>query len=355
MIQRAINKNINIRDEYDLNEHDRKDIYWPTLKHIDLNLQEYKKKNHLLDFNDLITQAIESNKIPRFKAIFIDEAQDLSPLQWKLYDKLKEHCDDMYLAGDDDQAIFAWAGADVNRFIKEPANEKVLRYSRRVSKTVQQQAQIAVDRISGIRKHKEYLPRDEEGHTQFISNLGQVDLTTGKWLILTRTKSNLLDIAKELKSKNIYFQTNKGKSFHVGMYNAAMAYTKWIREGRLEDKEINDVRDFIPNGNWNPEKNWYDIFVGDQKEILYIRNIISGGEKLSENARVWLSTIHAAKGGEEDNVILSLQQGSKVQKSIRLSVDKQDEENRVWYVGITRARNNLYKLKAKKILKEYQL
>jgi DNA helicase-2/ATP-dependent DNA helicase PcrA len=355
MIQRAINKNIDIREEYDLNEHDRKDIYWPTLKHIDLNLQEYKKKNHLLDFNDLITQAIESNKIPRFKAIFIDEAQDLSPLQWKLYDKLKEHCDDMYLAGDDDQAIFAWAGADVNRFIKEPANEKVLRYSRRVSKVVQQQAQIAIDRISGIRKHKEYLPRDEEGHTQFISNLGQVDLTTGKWLILTRTKSNLLDIAKELKSKNIYFQTNKGKSFNVGMYNAAMAYTKWIREGSLEDKEINDVRDFIPNGNWNPEKNWYDIFVGDQKEILYIRNIISGGEKLSENARVWLSTIHAAKGGEEDNVILSLHQGSKVQKSIRLSVDKQDEENRVWYVGITRARNNLYKLKAKKILKEYQL
>ena len=30
----------------------------------------------------------------------------------------------MYLAGDDDQAIFAWAGADVSRFIKEPAKEK---------------------------------------------------------------------------------------------------------------------------------------------------------------------------------------------------------------------------------------
>ena len=93
----------------------------------------------------------------------------------------------MYLAGDDDQAIFAWAGADVNRFIREPANEKVLRYSRRVSKAVQRQSQIAVDRILGIRKHKEYLPRDEEGYTQFISNLGQVDLTTGKWLIVFST------------------------------------------------------------------------------------------------------------------------------------------------------------------------
>ena len=29
----------------------------------------------------------------------------------------------MYLAGDDDQAIYAWAGADVNRFITEPGRE----------------------------------------------------------------------------------------------------------------------------------------------------------------------------------------------------------------------------------------
>ena len=356
MIQKSINKDILLREEFDLNEHDRKDIEsWDTLNHIYINLQEYKKKMHLLDFNDLIKKVINSGKIPKLKAIFIDEAQDLSPLQWQLYDKLRENCDDMYLAGDDDQAIFAWAGADVNRFIKEPANERVLRYSRRVSKAVQEQSQIAVSRISGIRKHKEYLPRAQEGFASHINNLGQVDLTKGKWLILTRTKSNLLDIMKELKSKNIYYQSNKGKSFNVGIYNGAMAYTKWIREGKLEEKEINDVREYIPNGNWDPEKNWYDIFVADQKEILYIRNIISGGEKLYENARIWLSTIHAIKGGEEDNVILSLHQGSKVQKSIRLSVDKQDEEHRVWYVGITRARNNLYKLKAKKKIKEYQL
>jgi len=355
MIGKAINKDIDIREEFDLNEHDRKDIDWNTLNHIYINLQEYKKKMHLLDFNDLIKQAVKSDKFPKFKAIFIDEAQDLSPLQWQLYDKLRENCEDMYLAGDDDQAIFAWAGADVNRFIKEPADERVLRYSRRVSRAVQEQSQIAVSKIAGIRKHKEYLPRAQEGLACHINNLGQVDLSQGKWLVLTRTKSNLLDIMKELKSKNIYYQSNKGKSFNVGMYNAAMAYTKWVREGTLEEKEINDVVEYIPSGNWDPEKNWYDIFVGDQKEILYIRNIISGGEKLSEKARVWLSTIHAAKGGEEDNVILSLHQGAKVQKSIRLSVDKQDEEHRVWYVGTTRARNNLYKLKAKKKIKEYQL
>ena len=242
MIQRSINKDIPLREEFNLNEHDRKDIdSWDTLKHIHINLQEYKTKMHLLDFNDLVKKVVNSKKFPKLKAIFIDEAQDLSPLQWQLYDKLKENCDDIYLAGDDDQAIFAWAGADVNRFIKEPANERVLRYSRRVSRAVQEQSQIAVSKIAGIRKHKEYLPRAQEGFASHINNLGQIDLTKGKWLILTRTKSNLLDIMKELKSKNIYYQSNKGKSFNVGIYNGAMAYTKWIREGKLEEKEINDV------------------------------------------------------------------------------------------------------------------
>ena len=49
---------------------------------------------------------------------------------------------------------------------------------------------------------------------------------------------------------------------------------------------------------------------------------------------------------KRDNVILALHQGDKIQKSIK-KVDKRDEEHRVWYVGITRARNNLYKLKSK--------
>ena len=62
--------------------------------------------------------------IKDFDVVFIDEAQDLSPLQWKLYDLLKQKATDIYLAGDDDQAIFAWAGADVERFIREPAKEK---------------------------------------------------------------------------------------------------------------------------------------------------------------------------------------------------------------------------------------
>jgi len=356
MIQRAINKDITIRKEFDLNEHDKKQVKdFDTLDHIYKNLQIYKNKNSLYDFNDIIKSVINSNKIPHFKAIFIDEAQDLSPLQWQLYDKLKEHCDQIYLAGDDDQAIYAWAGADVKRFVQEPAKERILKQSRRISMAVQAEARYPIMRIEGVRKKKFYRPRSYDGESRYIADLNQVDLTKGKWLILTRTKSNLLDIMKDLRRKNFYYQSNKGKSFKVGMYEAAAAYTKWTNDEVLNEKEINSIKEYIPNADWDAKIPWYDKFIADQKEILYLRNLIASKENLKEKARIWLSTIHAIKGGEEDNVILSLHQGRTVQQGIKLSIDKQDEEHRVWYVGITRARNNIYKLRAKKKLKEYQL
>ena len=102
MIGKAINRDVTIKEEYDRNEHNSKEIKWHILKNIDDNLKNYKTVKKKLDFNDMINQLLLKEDLPRFKAIFIDEAQDLSPLQWKLFDKLKQYTDDIYLAGDDD-------------------------------------------------------------------------------------------------------------------------------------------------------------------------------------------------------------------------------------------------------------
>ena len=359
LIHKAVNKCIDVREEYELWEHDTKEVLWPTLKYISDNLIKYKEAKNLYDFNDLVDLTIKNKdkeNFPTFKAVFIDEAQDLSPLQWKLFDVYREKSEDMYLAGDDDQAIFVWAGADVERFIKEPAKERVLKYSKRVSRTVQEESQKPIEKIMGIRKEKNYLPRDFEGESLTIANLSQIDLTKGKWLILSRTISRQIKIAEELKKKNLFYETNKGKSFAVTMYKNAMLYEDWVRHQELEDKVIKDIKEYTGDVEWNRNKNWFDAFVeADEKEKLYIKNMLDNGENLNKTARIWLSTIHAAKGGEEDNVILCLDMGDKILKSIKRSQEKHDEEHRVWYVGTTRARNNLYKLKAKIKRKGYPL
>jgi len=127
-----------------------------------------------------------------------------------------------------------------------------------------------------------------------------------------------------------------------------MQYERWTRHQELEDRIIKDIKEYTGDVEWNRNKEWFDAFVEDEeKEKLYIKNMLDNGENLNTDARIWLSTIHAAKGGEEDNVILCLDMGKKILKSIKRSQEKNDEEHRVWYVGTTRARNNLYKLKAK--------
>ena len=85
---------------------------------------------------------------------FIDEAQDLSPIQWKMFDVLKENSKHVILAGDDDQAIYGWAGADVKRFQQEPAKEIVLPQSYRVPKLVQHIANNILSRIPDERRLK---------------------------------------------------------------------------------------------------------------------------------------------------------------------------------------------------------
>ena len=358
MIGRAMNRDITVREEYDRNEHNRKEIKkFSILKNIDDNLKEYKRVKEKLDFNDMINRLIDKEDVPKFKVIFIDEAQDLSPLQWKLFDKLKEYADDIYLAGDDDQAIFAWAGADVNRFINEPAKETVLKYSKRIPRAVQEQSMVPLTNIIGQRKLKQYYPRDHEGLSERINNLDQVDLTQGKWLIQTRTISRLNRMTKELRKRNLYYETNKGKSFKVRIYNASVNYNSWCRGIELEEKEIKDIVEFtgLQQEQWDKNINWFDAFKEtDYKEREYIKHLLDNGENLDEEARIQVSTIHAAKGGEEDNIIICLDMGDKIKKAIKKSQDKHDEEHRVWYVGSTRTRNNLYKLKARLKRNEYK-
>ena len=358
MIGRAINRDISIRDEYDRGEHNKKEIKWKILKTIDDNLKEYKRVKKKLDFNDMIKQLIDKESLPRFKVIFIDEAQDLSPLQWKLFDKLKEHTDDIYLAGDDDQAIYAWAGADVDRFIQEPAKEIVLKKSRRVPKKIQDISNIIVSRIQGLRADKVYYAKNEEGSCITINNLDNIDLRQHHWLILTRTITKSMQIAKYLKEKGIYFENKYIKGFTVKLHKSAILYTKWAKGESLEDTQVKDIEDYmsIKQSDWSKDIPWFEAFdKANFEDKNYIRLLLSNKEKLNEDPRVKVSTIHAAKGGESENVVLVLDNARKIREAVLKSVRKRDEEHRVWYVGVTRSKKNLYLMRAKIERHGYQL
>ena len=131
------------------------------LKILSNELEAYKKEYGLIDFNDMITQFIKSDSCPKFDTVFIDEAQDLSRMQWDMATALMFNAQDSFIAGDDDQAIFRWAGADVDSFITQKGRFLNLTESHRVPRAVHDFAMSLVKRISK-RLHKEWKPKTHE-------------------------------------------------------------------------------------------------------------------------------------------------------------------------------------------------
>ena len=381
LINKARVRNTSIEEEFNTNEWSR-EIDFPTLQHINSYLTNFKEAFNLDDYTDMISKFVaQSHECPEFEVVFIDEAQDLAPIQWQMFDILKSRSKDIYLAGDDDQAIFAWAGADVNRFIDEPAQEVLLNQSERIPRAVQEISQIIVDRIEGNRKEKIYYPKKDkttgdiiEGHVEHINSLEHLNLHEDKWLILTRTTYRANEICEELKKSNLFYKHYRfGKSFNTKLYKAILNWTEITNGGTITLADAKDIFEYLSVSYNIPEISnysiisiedlgfkkgitWYDVFTNaDQNECLYIRNMLANGEKLSQEPRIEVSTIHAAKGGECKNVILVLDNAKKIREATSSSVDKLDEEHRVWYVGVTRSAYNLFLLKAKKERYGYQL
>ena len=100
---------------------------------------------------------------------------------------------------------------------------------------------------------------------------------------------------------------------------------------------------------------WYDVFKTNPDECLYIREMLRQEENLHVDARVQLSTIHSAKGGQATNVLLILDNTKTIREAVEKSEDKHDEEQRVWYVGVTRTKQNLYIMTAKREDRGYDI
>jgi superfamily I DNA/RNA helicase len=356
IILKAKEKGISVWDEYCTGEHSS-NVEPDLLKHIEVNYNQYKVNNNLIDFADMIKKFLSKPELcPSFDTVFIDEAQDLSPIQWDMYDLLKNNSKNVYLAGDDDQAIYGWAGADVDRFIKEPAEEKVLSKSRRIPIAVQEISEVITERIQGLRATKNYLPRNEQGLCSKINSLENVDLYNGKWLILTRTISRAKEICDLLKVKGLYHENKHRKSYDTKLYKAIINHSKWLKGEDIPDTALEDIKEYMGERELKKDLKWYECFdTASADEKIYIRLMLSNGEKLSNEARIKVSTIHAAKGGECENVILVLDNAKKIREATTHSIIKRDEEHRVWYVGCTRAKRNLYLMRAKIERKGYQL
>ena len=342
-------------EELDRNEHLAK-IERFKLDAIAKEIYDYKKTNGLIDFTDMLDKfLIKGNVNNKFDVIFVDEAQDLSLIQWKMIQKIEEDnkCD-VWVAGDDDQAIFGWAGADVDSFIDWKAEEIPLQQSERVPSEIQIKALQIIDRVQDNRLSKDYFPKKETGEILLQFKLSAIDMTKGDWLILARTNPLLKPIPRYLKSQGLFFETAQGNSIGKTLFED-IGYWNQMRKGE-KIPEIQEQRVLEKMSKRDDTKEWYDAF--DQVALSkkdYLRSMLANGEDLSKEPRIKVSTIHGAKGGEATNVVLFLNQTKNTMKAAKKSVTKQDEEYRVWYVAVTRTMQKLYLIKCNNRQKEFNI
>ena len=122
--------------EQHYNSSNLQDMSWHSLLRAQRSLEEFKKKKEVFDFTDMIELYLDSGPVPKLEVVFVDEAQDLCKLQWRMINKLTENARQVYISGDDDQAIYNWAGADVRYFIQLPGEVETLKQSFRCSKVI---------------------------------------------------------------------------------------------------------------------------------------------------------------------------------------------------------------------------
>ena len=355
MINLARVREISVMDQLDRNEHLSR-IERDKLDAIEQEINSYKKVFGLIDFTDMIQKFLDKGVSPKFDVIFVDEAQDLSLIQWSMIKKIEKDTNcDVWVAGDDDQAIFGWAGADVDSFINWEAQEIPLKQSERVPTIIQKKALDVIDRIQENRIDKEYFPKAESGEIFERYKLSDIDMSKGDWLILTRTKSLLKPVITFLKKKGFFFNTAQGNSIGKSLYEDIQNWSKLQKKIELPEIQVQRIRERI-EGSMNLSLKWYDVFNKlTDSQITYMKLLLLNGENPTEDARIKVSTIHGAKGGEATNVVLFLNETANTIKGAKKSAAKQDEEYRVWYVGITRTMKNLYLIKSQNKTKEFKI
>ena len=368
VIELARSKGITPEQQYNKGEHRDPHMDLETLKRFHRGIEGYKKdRPGWKDFTDMINEFVKSDRCPKLKVAFIDEAQDLSKKQWEVVAKIKNHCETLYVAGDDDQCIYRWRGADVHSFLNFKGTRRILNESRRVPKRVFDVANKIINKIPITnRVKKNWIPKKEEGFVDWHYDLSEIDFSTGNWLILGKDKWKLDEHESFFKENNIYYNRAKQKNNLADKFEAINLYENKLKKGvpltfdeceiikkKMKTKEWTNkmFKAMVPNGFYdistlkekyglNTEAPWQEAFTKMGKtDTDKITELMKKGEDLTSGARIKLATIHGVKGNEKDNVVLPLDLTGAALESYEKNPD---DEHRLMYVGATRSKKTLH-------------
>ncbi|GAA1480061.1 ATP-dependent DNA helicase UvrD2 [Gordonia sinesedis] len=357
--------------------------------------------DRLLDFDDLLifmTQILLSDPSvaeefrARYRSFVVDEYQDVTPVQQGLLDAWLGERDDLTVVGDANQTIYTFTGAsptnllDFGRRFPEATVVRLVRDYRSTPEVVSLANRVigaAHGRIAGTRleligqrpsgpapRFTDYddEPAEATGVAAAIKRLLNDGVPAAEIAILYRINAQSENHEQALTEADIPYQVRGGEAFFTrtevrqAMRQLAAVAERGVRDGVGVDTVVGTVladlglTDTEPAGA-QAKARWQSLraLSALTDDLLAENPDLTIGDLVSEltarsQARhpptvqgVTLSSLHAAKGLEWDAVFLvGLTEGSlPISQAIKGSHDEVEEERRLFYVGVTRAREHL--------------
>lgn len=270
-------------------------------------IEAYMKKHGLRDFADQLMDAInffENHKvsIPKFEHILIDEYQDVNSTQIKLVDLLAPK--NLFCVGDPRQSVFGWRGSDI---------KYILNFEQKYPDC----------EIITLTKNYRSTKHIVELINNSIKNMHLADL------------ESLIDGKKDIKL--LKFDTEDAEfEFVIQRILASKIPKNEIFVLARTNRQLNELSQTM--------------------KLRKIKHIVRSDEirksVLAKEDEITLATIHAIKGMEAEMVFVIGCTGFNfpcrgsehpVIEMVKVDeYDKEEEERRVFYVAMSRAKKSLY-------------
>ena len=371
----------------------------------------YKGDEELVGFADMLERVKDRSLVPHVDYLVIDEFQDITTLQHGVYEEWRPHMEQVLIAGDDDQVVYAWQGADPNLLLDaDPGEDVVLPNSYRLPSRILDVVNTSIRHIDN-RQEKDLNPRKEGGVVEAEANKSVLDLarevvntvdhTDESVMVLFRARYQMFDFIDEFLPNGIPFSVLTDQRMWTDRLIDYVQGIEKLDDGEpltgLEARRLADMFKSSAFGS-NDRDELYDV-VEEREEaadtddlaaieidpavvadlVPFAPDRASAGDMLRkvtsfqrksvqayfahdyegiDPSRVRVGTIHSAKGREADHVFVSTDLTEKVVEQMAASVAAgdgdagfdvstdtvpvlADNERRVFYVGMSRARERL--------------
>lgn len=330
--------------------------------------ERLKRRRGVIDFDDLLTQTLNALRTDqawadgvrwRYRHLFVDEAQDLNPLQHAVLEGVRGGRPDICLVGDPRQAIYGWNGADPSTLA-----EVELHYPRvtvlaltsnyRCSPQVLRAGAAALEASGQSDSSHSELPSgpavqvttypDEGAEAQAVARHVRAWMHSrrGRELaVLARTNEQLTVLQAAFDQHGIETERSVGKSPLETVLRAAYRCTArellatWVEAALVDTDELTrrvatEADRFLSSGEPGTFRAWVEA-----------RTAFDDLEPSHNGDAVALITFHAAKGREWHGVVITGAEEGLVPHGSASSELQLAEEARLFYVAITRAAHDL--------------